>query len=80
MALAAQTVLIDRRPVRYRLALTALVLSLQALVYVQTRFTGLGISVYQPVSWPAVAALVAFWVGAVFALRRVDRRAAKGDP
>lgn len=61
-------------------ALTALVLSLQALVYVQTRFTGLGISVYQPVSWPAVTALVAFWVAAVFALRRVDRRAAKGDP
>ncbi len=35
----------------------AAALGLQALFYVETRFTGLGISVYQPVSWPVVTCL-----------------------
>lgn len=46
------------------------VLALQALFYVQTRFTGLGISVYQPVSWPVVASLTAFWIAALVVVRR----------
>lgn len=44
--------------------------ALQALFYVETRFTGLGISVYQPVSWTVVAALLAFWVAAAVVVRR----------
>jgi hypothetical protein len=56
--------------------LLGLVVALQALFYAQTRFTGLGISVYQPVSWPVALSLIAFWVGAAVMLRRAEGRGA----
>jgi hypothetical protein len=55
-------------------AVSALVLGLQFLFYLRTRFTGLGVSVYQPVSWPVVGALAVFWIAAALALRTAGRR------
>lgn len=48
----------------------AVVVALQALFYVTTRFTGPGISVYQPVSWLVTLALTAFWLAAMAVVRR----------
>jgi hypothetical protein len=51
-----------------RAAVFALILTLQLLFYVRTRFTGQGISIYQPVSWSVTVALVLFWLGALWLL------------
>lgn len=45
------------------------VVALQALLYVETPFTGLGISVYQPVSPPVVATLLVFGLVAACVVR-----------
>jgi hypothetical protein len=68
-ALAGLRRLIEAAPLPAGVTLGAVV-ALQALFYVETRFTGLGISIYQPVSWPVVAALGAFWLGAFTLVRR----------
>jgi hypothetical protein len=49
-------------------ALFALILTLQLLFYVRTRFTGQGISIYQPVSWSVTVALILFWLGGLWLL------------
>ncbi len=56
-ALAGLRRLVDAAPARAWAPIVA-VLALQALFFALTRFTGLGISVYQPVSWPVVVSLV----------------------
>ncbi len=52
----------------------ALLVALQLLFYTRTRFTGLGISIYQPVSWAVTVSLAAFWIGALVLLRPRRRR------
>jgi len=50
------------------------VLGMQVYVWVVTRFTGLGISIYQPTHTGVVALAAVFWAGAL-AARRLRRRA-----
>ncbi len=58
-----------------RVLYVAAALGVQVLFFSETRFTGLGISIYQPVSWPVVGACVLFAMGGAGALHRVKTRA-----
>jgi hypothetical protein len=50
-------------------------LAVQFLFYVQTQFTGPGISIYQPVSWPVTVSCAAFAVAGACWLRRAEANA-----
>jgi hypothetical protein len=71
-ALAAFGHFVRRTGLPFTPAALALV-GLQTFVLARTKFTGLGISIYQPTDWGVVAVLSAAWLAARLALRRVTR-------
>lgn len=58
------------------LPVLAAVVALQALFWAGQRWAEMGMSIYQPVNWTTVGAMVAFWVAAQVALLRGPSRPA----